>query len=158
MNNNPSGYVITAAISSIKDIVCDEVWQITRSSRNITGAIWMHALAPSPDLYKSFLYEWKDKPGEEWWPIYKELFEQELKAEDKLSALKRLQSLVKSGKVIALVCFCRDSRYSHRTLVGEYLKQHGIRVDEFIKEKSMNNDVEQLAFFKKIRRQMYCRD
>ncbi len=147
MNNNSGGYVITADISSIKNIVCDEVWQITRSSKNISGAIWMHALAPSPGLYNRFLNEWKDKPGEEWWHIYKELFEQELKTQIKLDALRRLQSLVKSGKVIALVCFCGDSRYCHRTLVGDSLKHNGIRVDEFIKEKSKNNDVEQLTLF-----------
>jgi len=142
-----SGYVITADISSIKNIICDEVWQITRSNKNISGVKWVPDLAPSPNLYSRFINKWKDKPGEEWWHTYKGQFEQELKTDEKLNALRKLWSLVESGKVIALVCFCRDSRYCHRTLVGEFLKRHGIRVEEYMKERAVNNDFEQLTLF-----------
>jgi len=142
-----SGYIVTAGISSIKNVICDEVWQITRSNKYISGTTRMPGLAPSPDLYRRFLYEWKGKPVEEWWHIYKSQFERELETEEKISALRKLRSLVESGKVIALVCFCGDSKHCHRTLVGDFLKQHGIRVEEYIKEKALKNDFEQLTLF-----------
>jgi len=147
LTNFPAGYVITANISSIKNIVCDEVWQITRSNKNISAVKWVPDLAPSPNLYSRFINEWKGKPGEDWWPIYKYQFEKELDTDEKLNALRKLWKLVKSGKVIALVCFCRDGRYCHRALVGDFLKRYGIRVEEYKKEKTVNNDYRQLKLF-----------
>ncbi len=142
-----SGYVITASISSIKNIVCDEVWQITRSNKNIPGTLWVPDLAPSPDLYRQFLNQWKDKPGEEWWHFYKNRFEQELKTGEKLNALRKIWYLVQSGKVIALVCFCKDNNYCHRSLVGDFLKQYGIRVEEYTKDRTINDGYKQLTLF-----------
>jgi uncharacterized protein YeaO (DUF488 family) len=141
-----SGYVITASISSIKNIVCDEVWQITRSNKYISGAKWVPGLAPSSTLYRRFINEWKDRHGDEWWHTYKVQFEKELQTNEKLNALRRLCNLVKTGKVIALVCFCRDSQYCHRTLVGDFLRQQGIRAKEYEKEMAENN-YEQLTLF-----------
>jgi len=65
----PSGYVITASISSTGNIICDEVWQITRSNKKVSGALWVPELAPDHDLYKMYMKEWKGKPGEEWWQL-----------------------------------------------------------------------------------------
>jgi len=140
-----SGYIITADISSLKSIVCDEVWQITRSSKCISGAKWEPALAPSPDLYGRFINEWKDMPDKEWWNAYKDQFQKELQMEEKREALESLRSLVESGNVVALVCFCRDGRYCHRTLVGDSLKQrYGIRVEERARERAINDASKQL--------------
>lgn len=148
MNINSSGYIVTADVSSIKDIACDEVWQITRSSNHIPGTVWMPDLAPSPQLFKKYLYEWKDRPCEEWWDMYREIFEQEIKSDyKKVSALKKAFNLVNLGKVIAMVCFCRDSRYCHRTLVGNFLKQKGIRVEEYVSKRASEDNVQQLTLF-----------
>jgi len=142
-----SGYVVTSNIASIKNIVCDEVWQITRSGKYISGALWMPELAPGPYLYRRFVFEWKNKPVKEWWHTYKDEFEKELKTKEKINALRKLRSLVESGKVIALVCFCKESKYCHRTLIGDLLKQYGIRVEELTKDKSSTNTYEQLTLF-----------
>lgn len=148
MERKPKGYVITADISNINKIECDEVWQITRSGNTISGTIWEPALAPSHQLYKRYLNEWKDGPAEEWWSLYKEIFEKELGTPEKLNALIKLTQLIKAGKVIALVCYCRDSKYCHRTLVSEALQKHGINVEEYVAKKSIYEiDAEQQTLF-----------
>lgn len=146
VKNNSRGYVITADVSSVKNIICDEVWQITRAGNHIPGTLWVPDLAPGPQLFKRYLHEWKDRPGNEWWDRYKELFEQELRTDEKLNALRKIWNYVESGRVIALVCYCRDSRYCHRTLVGNFLEQHGVRVEEHKKAKN-NTEVAQLTLF-----------
>ena len=146
MINNSRGYVITADVSSVKDIICDEVWQITRAGNHIPGTMWVPDLAPGPHLFKRYLHEWKGRPVDEWWDRYKEIFEQELRTAEKLNALRKIQIHVESGKVIALVCYCRDIRYCHRTLVGNFLRQQGVVVEEHKKVKN-NIKVEQLTLF-----------
>lgn len=131
MQNKNVGYLITAPISAVKKIDCDEVWQITRSDKVLPEAIWVPALAPSWDLFNQHLHEWKDLPAEEWWPLYKDRFLRELQTDEKLIAMRRLWSLVNVGKVIALVCFCSDGAHCHRILVAEFLKKYGVNVVEF---------------------------
>ncbi|HBQ28466.1 MAG TPA: hypothetical protein DD719_03475 [Desulfotomaculum sp.] len=149
MKTNSKGYVITADVSSIRDIICDEVWQITRSSKHISGTVWVPELAPSSQLFEKYLKEWKDNPVEEWWYLYKDAFNKELKSAKKLGALKKLGRLVESGRIIALICFCRDSDHCHRALVGELLKQCGVEVEEYVKKKKTETHtyVEQLTLF-----------
>jgi hypothetical protein len=49
MNNPSKGHIITIAISSLRYIQCDEIWQITRIKSEIKGTIWTPELAPSPN-------------------------------------------------------------------------------------------------------------
>ncbi|MGI6648933.1 MAG: DUF488 domain-containing protein [Bacillota bacterium] len=151
MNTIYKGQVITASISSLKYINCDEVWQITRSSNTIPGSIWVPELSPSPVLFHQYLYHWKDKPPEEWWPYYAEIFNRELRSREKLKVVSRLKSRVERGETIALVCFCKERKYCHRSLVGDFLKQHDIVTEEYIKVNARKVgdyiEVEQLTLF-----------
>lgn len=99
-------------------------------------------------LFNRYLSEWRGQKPELWWPKYVEIFTQELKTEKKLSTLRHLFKLVKSGKVIGLACFCKDARFCHRTLVGEFLRGYGIEVKEF-RNTNANSQAphEQLSIF-----------
>lgn len=141
------GQIITASISSLRNIDCDEIWQITRVNKEISGLIWVPELAPSPALFNQYLHEWKDKPAEEWWSKYEEKFNEELSSPEKLPVLRTLWRSIESGKKIALVCFCSDGKYCHRRLVGNYLERHGVRVIEYIKEKNVGTTPEQGELF-----------
>ncbi|MCL5058639.1 MAG: DUF488 domain-containing protein [Actinobacteria bacterium] len=147
MKNNLTGYIITASISSLKNIVCDEVWQITRSGPYVTGAIRVPELSPSPELFHQYIMEWKQKHPEEWWQLYTKRFIEEMNLEAKLNALRKLYLKAKAGKIIALVCFCSDSRYCHRTLVGDFLRGYDVDVVEYQKEKTNIDNYTQLALF-----------
>lgn len=147
MDENIKGYIITADPSSLKNIVYDEVWQITRSGPDITGAIRVRDLSPSPELFNLYYKEWKNKNPEDWWHFYVQKFNKELNTEEKVNALRKLYLKVKAGKVIALICFCSDSRYCHRTLVGEYLIKYGVRVEEYKKAEKSPSEYVQLALF-----------
>jgi hypothetical protein len=59
MQMDSKGYVITASLSSIRKINCDEIWLITKVEKNIPGVKWMPELAPNGDLYNKYLCEWK---------------------------------------------------------------------------------------------------
>lgn len=91
----------------------------------------MPELAPGWDLYNQYLHNWKGKPPAKWWPLYEKAFNEELQSEVKLAALRRLWSLVNSGKVIGLVCFCPVDTYCHRRLVAEFLQEHGVIAEEY---------------------------
>jgi uncharacterized protein (DUF488 family) len=52
-----------------------------------------------------------------------------------------------NGKVVALVCFCKDSRYCHRTLVGDFLKEKGVDVFEMEKGRGGTPKYKQLSLF-----------
>lgn len=131
MEANNKGYVITASISSVKKIECDEFWLITRSEKSWPGSKWVPELAPNRELFNAYSNEWKGKSPEEWWPLYRSMFNKELRSEGKLSILRDLWVKVKQGKVITLVCFCKENTYCHRKLVGEFLEEQGLRVEEF---------------------------
>jgi GTPase SAR1 family protein len=74
------------------------------------------------------------RPGEEWWPQYKKEFELQLQSETKLNSLREIWSLVNSGKIIALLCYCVENTYCHRSIVAEFLKRYDVKVEEFVKE------------------------
>ena len=119
------GYVITASIRHANQIKCDEIWQITRSDKTLSGVIWVPELAPSWSLFNEYNNNWKNKPPEEWWPDYMKRFNEEIQSQVKLQALRRLWTHVQQGKVIALVCFCIDRAYCHRRLIAEFLENQG---------------------------------
>lgn len=148
MHGNNKGYIITASISSAKKIVCDELWQITRSDNTIPGAFWVPQLAPGWDLFNQYSHNWKGHPADEWWPQYKEAFDKELQSEEKLTVMRKLWRLVDSGKVIALLCFCPDNTYCHRRLVAEFFEMNGMRTEEYSEPITKSSDpVSQLVLF-----------
>jgi len=135
-----AGHVITAPVSLVKKINCDEVWQITRSDKVLPGTVWVPELAPGWDLFNRYLHEWKELPPNKWWPLYKDIFVRELQLEEKLGAMRRLWSSVNSGKVIALVCFCPNEAYCHRTLVAHFLGKYGIKTKEYKETQTSTKD------------------
>jgi uncharacterized protein (DUF488 family) len=54
------------------------------------------------------------------WRIY----DKHIKTSDAQEALGELQSLIKSGKRIALLCYCRDPESCHRSRIVASVKQH----------------------------------
>lgn len=148
MQIDSKGYVITAALSSIRRITCGEIWLITRVNKNIPGVKWVPELAPDRDLYNKYLNDWKGKPGQEWWPEYKKEFELQLQSETRLRALREVWSLVNSGQVIALLCYCAEDTYCHRSIVAEFLRNYDVKVEELVKEiPKKDEDVSQLLLF-----------
>ena len=127
-----AGKIITTNIASIGRIKADEIWLITRGGKkiNLPEVKRVVELAPSEDLFTRYIAEWKGKPPDEWWPIYEKIFKAELQTAEKLNALRRLWKIVKSGKTVALVCFCKKNDYCHRRLEGEFLESHGLEVVE----------------------------
>lgn len=147
MQTENEGYVITSDVSSLVNVNCDEIWLITRAGKDIPGTIRVRALAPEKTLFAQYYREWRLKDPKEWWPLYRQEFLRELAMPEKMYALRKLWQLVKRGKIIALACFCKDSRYCHRTLVGNILKEHGIRVYEIGKNEVTNHEYRQLNLF-----------
>jgi len=79
---------------------------------------------------KNYLDKWKDTDPEEWWPLYKSRFEEELKLPERRATLRKLWALLREGKNIGLLCFCPDYRYCHRTIIGNLLANQGVFVEE----------------------------
>jgi len=127
-----TGTVYTADVSRVQELdrFCAEVWLITRAGRDIPGAMRVRALSPGESLFRDYLEKWRFNPPEQWWPEYRERFNTELQQPEKGPVMQRLHKLLAEGKNVGLVCFCPDYRYCHRTLVGEFLKQRGIAVEE----------------------------
>jgi uncharacterized protein YeaO (DUF488 family) len=93
---------------------------------------WVPELAPSPRLFRRYLEEWKGKAAEKYWPIYSDLFQDELKSEEKLVTLRQLWSLSSKGISVVLFCYCPNPATCHRSLVGNFLRSHGANVIEYV--------------------------
>jgi len=102
---------------------------ITRSKRKITGVTWYTQLAPSVQLFKQYLSEWKDGKVENWWQLYTDKFIKELSQEPKYSAMKYLYSLLYNGTDVAIICFC-NTKHCHRYIIADVIKIAGIKVKE----------------------------
>jgi len=124
------GKVYTGSLSMIKRLSCDEIWLITRGGDKIKGVKKVTSLAPSPTLYHEYINHWKDTEPQSWWPIYQARFEEELNTREKREALIQLWQLLKAGKKIALLCYCPDANYCHRTIIGNLLRSKGVEVIE----------------------------
>lgn len=130
---NPPGKVYTCNAAALKNKVDfpADVFLITRAGFDVPGANIMRELSPSQDLFLTYLNEWKDKEDYEvWWPKYEKRFLAELKWEDRIKALREIYKHLVVGRDVVLVCFCKDHRYCHRRLVGDFFKQYGVEVQE----------------------------
>lgn len=123
--------IITSQVRFTKDLPCDQVWQITRSKKNLVpGAIWVPELSPSQSLFQRYMTDWKGQPGSAWWKQYREIFSQEMQT-TMLPKLRELWKLDKAGKSIGLTCFCEAYIYCHRSLVSGFMREHGVAVKEW---------------------------
>ncbi|HRU81904.1 conserved hypothetical protein [anaerobic digester metagenome] len=123
--------IITAPLSASRHVRCDQKWLITRQGIESKELIWVPALAPSERLFKRYLGEWKGRDVEKYWPIYVEFFEEELKTKEKLDALRELWHLSSSGISVGLFCYCSSPLHCHRSLIGNFLKNHGATITEY---------------------------
>jgi Uncharacterized conserved protein len=73
---------------------------------------YVSALAPSKQLLKAY------NKGPLSWPEFEQRYREELSAEDKQRELKRL-ALMARTRIVTLLCFCKDERGCHRTLLRE---------------------------------------
>jgi uncharacterized protein YeaO (DUF488 family) len=128
--------IITAPLSAARHVACDLRWLITRQGIESKELIWVPALAPSENLFRRYLGEWKGQDPERYWPLYVELFEKELETKEKLDALRELWRLSLSGTTVGLFCFCSSPLHCHRSLVGNFLKKHGATVIEHVPQQA----------------------
>jgi uncharacterized protein YeaO (DUF488 family) len=145
--NVSNAMVVTGSVSSIRSIDCDEIWQITRGGPDVGGAARVFAFAPSPALFQEYRMNWKQKSPEEWWGSYERQFNAELQSLEAEIAVEKLRALVESGRTIALVCFCKDSQYCHRSLVAEFLKDRGFIVEEHQSPRPIDSGIAQVTMF-----------
>jgi uncharacterized protein YeaO (DUF488 family) len=119
-----------------------EIWQITRGGVNLPNTILVKELSPSPDLFQTFVRNWKGRPFDQWWGLYEERFYKELESDEKLKGLRNVYKRLLLGKNLVLVCFCKDHRFCHRRLVGDFFIPYGVEAIEL-------NPItkEQLSFF-----------
>jgi uncharacterized protein YeaO (DUF488 family) len=123
--------IITASLSAARYVNCDLRWLITRQGIESKELLWVPALAPSERLFKRYLEEWKGRGIENYWPLYVEAFEEELKTKEKLDALRELWRLSSRSVTVGLFCFCASPEHCHRSLIGSFLKRHGATVIEY---------------------------
>ena len=126
------GLIITAPLSAARHIQADARWLITRKNTDkaVIGITWVPELAPSQALFNRYMDEWRGT-SQKYWPLYVDRFQEELKTEEKLKALRRLWRLTAQGKTVLLLCYCPRPEHCHRSLVGEFLKTHGANVQEY---------------------------
>ncbi len=100
----------------------DEVWVIMRSIKGLpTGFTHVPTLAPSWDLFKSFLRMkeaglWNQDTFEEYFaPRYIRDLVKDFTAP---SVVKGLLDKARAGKNIALVCTCQHESLCHRSILG----------------------------------------
>jgi len=69
--------------------------------------------------------------------MYVEAFEKELKAEEKLEALRELWKFSSQGLTVVLLCYCPKPEYCHRSLVENFLRSFGETVEEHVPKQAV---------------------
>lgn len=77
---------------------------------------YISALAPSRQLLDAYT------KGPLEWPEFEKRYRKELSADDKLQELRRLAKKAET-EILTLLCFCKDERGCHRTLLREAIVQ-----------------------------------
>jgi len=129
--------IITAPLSAVRRIQCDERWLITRVEARAEGIRWVPELAPSQRLYSRYMEEWKGLASERYWDIYVDIFNEELKTKEKLGALRKLWTLSSEGVSVALFCYCLKPTHCHRSLIADFLRSHGAPVMEYVPQQGV---------------------
>jgi uncharacterized protein YeaO (DUF488 family) len=139
----PTGKLYTSNVTGLKKVDFEaEILLITRAGQEIPNVKVVRELSPSPDLFQTFLNQWKNKNPAEWWHLYEQRFQHELISNEKKRALREVYKKLLNGNDVVLVCFCADHRYCHRRLVGEFFKPYGVEAKEI-----NPLDIEQLTLF-----------
>ncbi|MCU5340121.1 DUF488 domain-containing protein [Bacillus cereus] len=129
--NQPKGHLYTSNPAGLRFLKEEaEIWQITRGGINIPNTVLVRELSPSRPLFQTFIQDWKNKPFDEWWHLYEKRFLTEMKTDEKLHGLRHVYKKLLIGKNVVLVCFCKDHRYCHRRIVGEFFKPYGVEAIE----------------------------
>lgn len=127
----PSGRLYTSNLPGLKKLKTQaDRLLITRAGAEISNVEPVRALSPSPELFHTYLDEWRERPDKSWWPEYERRFRKELESEEKLPALRDVYKRLLRGQDVALICFCKDHRYCHRRLVGEFFEDYGVQAEE----------------------------
>lgn len=126
--NKPIGKLYTSNVEGLKRIDFDaDEYLITRAGYDVNGTKRLKGLSPSPDLFQRYVLKWKDSGNpEKWWPYYEKFFLEELKTEEKLKDLRCIYKELIRGKNIVLVCFCKNHKYCHRSLVADFFLKYGV--------------------------------
>ena len=127
----PTGRLYTSNLPGLKKLnkPADRLL-ITRAGAEISNVEPVRALSPSPELFHRYLDEWKDRPDKSWWPEYERRFRRELESGEKRTALREVYKRLLRGQDVVLICFCKDHRYCHRRLVGEFYEEYGVQAEE----------------------------
>jgi uncharacterized protein YeaO (DUF488 family) len=80
-------------------------------SRDATDE-YISGLAPSRQLLGTY------NKGQLEWPEFERRYREELSTDDKQNELKRLAKMARR-RIVTLLCFCKDERGCHRTLLRE---------------------------------------
>ena len=131
------GTLFTTNIGGMRRIQADEYWSVTRGGGDIAGTTRVKELAPSPDLYRQYLSQWRGRPPEGWWSEYERLFLAEMQAPVAVEGLRVLYRRLQSAHSVALVCYCSDPDHCHRRLLGDFLSRHGVTVVEACQAKAL---------------------
>ncbi len=123
----PTGKLFTSNIGGLRNLHVEaELWQITRAGITIPNATLVRNLSPSQELFNCFANKWRYLPPQSWWNNYEKKFLEELNSDEKLILLREIYKKLMEGKNIVLICFCKNNKYCHRRLVGEFFKPFGI--------------------------------
>ena len=123
----PRGQLFTTNPKGISKFDLDaEYLLITRAGYDIPNTTRVSALSPSPKLFHRYITSWRGHSPYDWWPEYEKLFLEELKSEEKLTALRYVYKQLLMSKNIILICYCNDHRFCHRRLVAEFFVTYGV--------------------------------
>jgi len=104
------------------------------------GWKWASKLAPSNDLLYAF------KKGNIDWETYYVRYKRDVIYNPAcIDALNIIYNHLQIGEDIALICYCKDVRYCHRGILGEYFKEFGIEVIEI---KDFAKEYDLMKFFR----------
>lgn len=130
---------VTSISACTDPYIYDEVYLIVRSVKVLLkrkdpilkAASQMPELSPSESLFYDYR-DW-DKAGEwnegKFEGEYRSRFEEQIRNDRYAQA--RLASLAEKsskGKMIALLCFCKNEDLCHRKIIGEMLRERGCEV------------------------------
>lgn len=74
-------------------------------------------LAPSKELFSWYM---NNKDNEDWFKEYKRQYKIEIQSNElALEKMRYIKSLLDEGKDVVLLCYCRDYKKCHRSIIGE---------------------------------------
>lgn len=123
--------LFTTRVGTMTRTKADEYWLVTRGGKGIPGTVRVKDVAPSPDLFHQYLNSWRGRPPELWWDEYARRFVAEMEDPRSLQMLRDLYRRLRSGRSVALVCYCTDAQHCHRRLLGDFMRGHGVSVIEY---------------------------